>query len=195
MRGIILAFPEIKSAARVRDALLRHGLAVRGIARNGAAALRMTLLEDGGGLIICSANLSDMTAPILFSNLTDDFDMLILSTGPELDAYDFQKEGMYLITLPVISEDLAFYARSLMETRQLPRLGVMSNMNSPTAKDVFSKKAARSAEEKRKIESAKLILMRKERMSEAQAHRFLQKESMIKGMKMSSLAEQILRDS
>ncbi|MBN1892243.1 MAG: ANTAR domain-containing protein [Clostridiales bacterium] len=195
MRGIILAFPEIKTAARVRDALLRHGLAVRGIARDGAAALRMALLEDGGGLIICSSGLPDMTAPILFSNLTDDFDMLILSTGPELDANDYQNEGMYLITLPVISEDLAFYARSLLETRQLPRLGVVSNMNSPIAKDVFSKKAYRSSEEKRKIESAKLVLMRKERMSEAQAHRFLQKESMIRGMKMSSLAEQILRDS
>jgi AmiR/NasT family two-component response regulator len=37
--------------------------------------------------------------------------------------------------------------------------------------------------------------MRKERMSEAEAHRYLQKESMTKGINMAALAEQILRDS
>jgi response regulator NasT len=195
MRGIILAFPEIKTAARIRDALTNHGLAVRGIARDGAAALRLALLEDGGGLIITAPALPDLTAPLLFSNLTDDFDMLILSTGYVMGDYESQKEGMYVATLPVLSEDLAFYVKALLETRQFPRLGATSTMIAPSTKEVFAIKPTRSAEDKRKIESAKLVLMRKERMSEAEAHKYLQRESMLKGTNMVLLAEQILQDS
>ena len=195
MRGIILTFPDITTAARIRDALLCHGIAVRGIARDGAAALRLALLEDGGGLIVSSPRLSDMTAPILFSNLTDDFDMLILSTGFESDPGHNQRDGMYVISLPVISEDLAFYVRALLETRQFPRLGTPNTMNSPAPKEVFAAKTGRSSEDKRRIETAKMILMRKERLSEAEAHRYLQKESMTKGINMATLAEQILRDA
>lgn len=195
MRGIILAFPDITTAARIRDALLRHGIAVRGIARDGAAALRLALLEDGGGLIVSSPALPDVTATTLFSNLTDDFDMLILSTGYEaINSHD-QRDGMYVISLPVISEDLAFYVRALLETRQFPRLGTPSTMNLPMPKEIFAVKPVRSSEEKHRIETAKMVLMRKERMSEAEAHRFLQKESMTKGINMAMLAEQILRDS
>ena len=195
MRGIILAFPEIKTAARIRDALTNHGLAVRGIARDGAAALRLALLEDGGGLIITAPALPDLTAPLLFSNLTDDFDMLILSTGYVMGDYESQKEGMYVATLPVLSEDLAFYVKALLETRQFPRLGATGTMIAPSTKEVFAIKPTRSAEDKRKIESAKLVLMRKERMSEAEAHKYLQRESMLKGTNMVLLAEQILQDS
>lgn len=195
MRGIILAFPEIATAARIRDALLRHGIAVRGIARDGAAALRLALLEDGGGLIVCAPALSDMTAPVLFSNLTDDFDLLILSNGYEAGSGHDSRDGMYIISLPVISEDLAFYVRALLETRQFPRLGAPGTMNLPMPKEIFAVKPVRSSEEKKRIETAKMLLMRKERMSESEAHRYLQKESMTKGINMAMLAEQILRDS
>jgi response regulator NasT len=195
MRGIILAFPDITTAARIRDALLRHGIAVRGIARDGAAALRLALLEDGGGLVISSPALSDVTAQTLFSNLTDDFDMLILTTGIESASGHDPRDGMYVISLPVISEDLAFYVRALLETRQFPRLGAPGTMNLPMPKEIFAVKPVRTSEEKHRIETAKMLLMRKERMSEAEAHRYLQKESMTKGINMAALAEQILRDS
>lgn len=195
MRGIILAFPDIATAARIRDALMRHGIAVRGIARDGAAALRLALLEDGGGLIVCAPSLSDMTAPMLFSNLTDDFDLLILSSGFEPGSGHDSRDGMYTIALPVISEDLAFYVRALLETRQFPKMGAQSTMNLPMPKEIFAVKPVRTSEEKKRIETAKMLLMRKERMSEAEAHRFLQKESMTRGVNMAVLAEQILRDS
>jgi len=176
---------------------MRNGLAVRGIARDGAAALRLALLQDGGGVVLCGPVLSDMTAPILFSNLTEDFDMLVLTTGAETDMGEYQKEGLYRISLPVLSEDLAFYTSALLETRQFPGIGNPgAGTGTPSVpKDVFSEKPARTPEERRLIETAKLLLMRKERMSEAEAHRYLQKESMIKGIKMSELAGQLLRDS
>ena len=44
------------------------------------------------------------------------------------------------------------------------------------------------------ISNAKLVLMNTQDMTELQAHRFLQKESMCTGLKITNLAQKIIND-
>ena len=44
------------------------------------------------------------------------------------------------------------------------------------------------------ISNAKLVLMNTQNMTELQAHRFLQKESMRTGLKITDLAQKIIND-
>ena len=53
----------------------------------------------------------------------------------------------------------------------------------------------RTSEEKLLIEHAKIFLMNKYKISEGQAHKFMQKSSMNKGMKMIEVAKIILQDN
>ena len=54
-------------------------------------------------------------------------------------------------------------------------------------------KKERSEEDKKLIETAKLYLMEKFMMDEAAAHRFIQKQSMNRGLTFSKMAQIILK--
>lgn len=193
MRGIIVAFPDSTAAVKIRDTLISHGLAVRGIAHSGSAVLRLSLLEDGGGVIVCAPTFSDMTTTELFSRLPEDFDFLVLNFGSPLNVEAEEREGLFCLFSPVLAGDLVESVRTLLETRQLPRAN--SKSGNGGQRDVFAKKSTRTPEEIRIIEAAKLLLMKSCHMSEEEAHRYLQKESMQNGRKMQDTAETVLRQS
>ncbi|HHT77084.1 MAG TPA: ANTAR domain-containing protein [Clostridiaceae bacterium] len=190
MRGVIIGFSDQQMASKVRDIMIRYGINVRGIAHNGSALLRLTLLEDGGGLVICGSELKDMTAYQLFTQLSEDFDVLVLSAMPPTGFFPEEAMGLFYLSAPVFSEELAFYSRTLLNTRQMPIAGY--KRDSRPKKDVFEQKTKRSPEEERDIQMAKMVLIDRRHFSEEEAHRYLQKESMQRGLRMATLARQIL---
>lgn len=191
MRGIIVAFPDLANAHKIRDILQNHGFFVRGTATNASMALRFIMSEDGGGLIVCGTHFPDMSSIQLHSLLPDDYDMLQLSSAGNLDLTFGQQEGLYTLALPLHAQDLISSVRMLLETRQLS--SNISRAAAPKAAKADTAPAKRGAEEKRIIDQAKALLMNRNNMSEEEAHRFLQKKSMDTGSKLIDMAMYVLR--
>lgn len=118
MRGVIIGFSDQQMASKIRDIMIRNGINVRGIAHSGSALLRLTLLEDGGGLVVCGSELKDMTAYQLFSQLSEDFDVLVLAAIPPTGFFPEEASGLFFLSAPIFSEELAFYSKTLLDTRQ-----------------------------------------------------------------------------
>ncbi|NLT11351.1 MAG: ANTAR domain-containing protein [Clostridiaceae bacterium] len=190
MRGVIIGFSDQQMASKIRDIMIRNGINVRGIAHSGSALLRLTLLEDGGGLVVCGSELKDMTAYQLFSQLSEDFDVLVLAAIPPTGFFPEEASGLFFLSAPIFSEELAFYSKTLLDTRQMPM--ATYKRESRRKKDVFDQKTLRSPEETRDIQMAKMVLIERRHFSEEEAHRYLQKESMQRGLRMATLARQIL---
>lgn len=192
MRGIIVAFPDLANAHKIRDILQNHGFFVRGTATNASMALRFIMSEDGGGLIVCGTHFPDMTSVQMHSLLPDDYDMLQLSSAGNLDLTFGQQEGLYTLALPLHTQDLISSVRMLLDTRQL-NSNISRSAAPKAAAKTDSAPAKRGAEEKRIIDQAKALLMNRNNMSEEEAHRFLQKKSMDTGSKLIDMAMYVLR--
>lgn len=195
MRSIIVAFPDMTNAHKIRDILAMHDFPVRGLATNGSMALRFISSEDGGGLIVCGPNFPDMTAIQLSSLMPDDYDMLVLSSSGAMNMGYEHKEGLYTLTLPLHTQDLVASVRMLLETRQMYR-NTMRAVKPPVPQ--ASPKGPqtppkRSPEEQRVIDRAKVLLMNRNNMSEQEAHRFLQKRCMDTGTKLYDMALAVLK--
>ena len=193
MRSIIIAFPDIAAAQKIRDILQNHGLPVRGLATNASMALRYIMSEDGGGLVVCGTQFPDMTSTQLHSLLPDDYDMLQLTSVGKLDLTFGQQEGLYTLTLPLHAQDLLSSVRMLLSTRQMCNDVSRSAAAKPNTAKTAAPPAKRGAEEKRVIDQAKALLMNRNNMSEEEAHRFLQKKSMDTGSRLIDMAAAVLK--
>ncbi len=195
MRSIIVAFPDMTNAHKIRDILAMHDFPVRGLATNGSMALRFISSEDGGGLIVCGPNFPDMTAIQLLSLMPDDYDILVLSSSGSMNMGYEHQEGLYTLTLPLHTQDLVASVRMLLETRQMYRntmRAVKPAAAQPTPKGP-QVPPKRSPEEQRVIDRAKALLMNRNNMSEQEAHRFLQKRCMDTGTKLYDMALAVLK--
>jgi two-component system, response regulator PdtaR len=193
MRSIIIAFPDMAIAQKIRDILLRSDFPVRGIATNASMALRFILSEDGGGLIICGAQFSDMTSIQLQSLLPDDYDMLMITAAVNVNSAFGQKEGLYSLALPLHAQDLVSSVRMLLDTRQMYKDISRSAAPKTNAAKDDPAPPKRDTEAQRTIDQAKALLMNRNNMSEQEAHRFLQKKSMDNGLKLIDMAVKVLR--
>ena len=175
MRSIIVAFPDVTIAHKIRDILQNHGFPVRGLANSGSMALRFIQSEDGGGLVVCGSKFPDMSSVQLQSFLPDDYDMLMLVASGNMDLTFGQQEGLYTLALPLHSQDLISSVRMLLETRQMYSNISRAAAPKPAAAKADTPPPKRGADEKRIIDQAKALLMNRNNMSEEEAHRFLQK--------------------
>ncbi len=193
MRSIIVAFSDPDIANKVKTILLRHDLPVRGVASSGAMTLRYTSPGDGGGLIVCGARFTDMAAINLLTMLSDDYDVLMLSSSMSAESSFGHMEGLYMLPLPLQAEDLVSSARMLLQTRQMYKDTTRIRKPSTGQGKPESDAAGRKPEEQRIIEQAKALLMSRNHLSEQEAHRFLQKKSMDTGTKLIDMAMTVLK--
>ncbi len=191
MRSIIVAFPNMDTANKIRSVLVRHGLPVAFVATNGSMALRATSPDMGGGLVICAPQFHDMTAINLFSSLQDDYDMLMFVPSMNMDGFD-HRDGMFFLQLPIRENELVSSVRMLLETRQMYNNPIKAKKVAP--KDPCSPEThKRTQEEQKLIDQAKRILINQNQMSEQEAHRFLQKRSMDTGSRLIDTAMTVIR--
>lgn len=201
MRHLIVAFADQAVAQKVKAVLQSAGLPVRGICTSGSQVLQMAALCEGGGLVICPIRFSDMTANEVISLLSEDFDMLVLVTSRQQSM--ISGSGIFTLTEPVNAAGLINSASQLLETRQLRAAAFMSGPADarPTAVPDQSRKSdtngghGRDMEEQKIIEQAKYLLMNRKRMTEADAHRYLQRRSMESGIRLVDLARRIITPS
>lgn len=169
MKGIIIAYPNKNVAMQIRSMLECEGFYVSHICATGASVLSIAQnLCDG--VVVCPSILSDMSAGSLAENLPVGFDVIALSKNGREEFMG----NLISIPLPMQRDEFLQTVSVLVSTRSS-----------------FTK---RNNNESEIISKAKLILVNNMQISELQAHKHLQRESMNKGKKIVDIAKEIVND-
>lgn len=178
MVNIIVVFPKMEDAKGIRNLLVRHGFSVSGVCTTGTQALHHAdLLHEG--IVICGYHFQDMLYRELHRNLPEQFEMLLVASQRYWEGS--KEEGMVYLPLPIKTNDL------------LNTVDMMAQALMRKKKKWKARPKERSREEKEVIEQAKQILIERNHLSEAEAHRYIQKASMDAGTNMVETAQMILQ--
>ncbi|MGN0535881.1 MAG: ANTAR domain-containing response regulator [Eubacterium sp.] len=169
MKDIIIAYPVKETAMQLRSLLESEGYHVSFVCALGSSVLSIAHgLNEG--VVICASILSDMGAGVLAENLPVGFDVVALSRNGREEYMG----NLINLPLPLNKNDFLETVSVLVSTR--------------------SSFTQRKNDEGEIISNAKLVLMNANGITESQAHKFLQQESMRKGKKMLELAKEIIND-
>lgn len=167
VKDVIVVYPVRETAMSIRALIERGGFHVSHICALGASALKISQTKKQG-IIVCPFVMRDMSSAELANSLPVDFDVVALSkNGTE------QYMGN-MITLPLPIDSNVF----------LRTIGLLVS-----SKSGFTK---RGGDDDEYISKAKQALMSLMGMSETQAHKYLQRESMKSGKKIVRTAMDIL---
>ncbi len=172
----VIAFPTEKMRTTIEDALERGGIQVHCACKSGSEVLR-TIKKLGGGVVICAPRLCDMTADDLAYELSDIAFMLVAGRPADLDMCE--NESVFRISLPAPGAEICGSARILIE---------LDERRSQAMRPV------RPLEEKEIIKRAKELVMERNNISEEQAYRFLQKQSMETSTPLVEIAKIFLKE-
>ena len=169
MKDIIIAYPVKDTAMQLRSLLESEGYHVSYVCAKGSSVLSLAQnLNDG--VVICASILSDMGAGVLAENLPYGFDVISLSKNGREEYMG----NLVNLPLPVNKSEFLQTVSVLVSTR--------------------SSFTQRSVDDSELISKAKLILMQTNDIGEIAAHKYLQKESMKKGRKITEIAKEIIND-
>jgi len=177
MSSVIVVFPKRETSANIRNILVRDGIDVSSICTTGAQALQFADNFDDG-IIICGYKMQDMLYSELREWLPEAFEMLLIAS-PDKWSQGLVK-GVIGLPTPVKVYDLLNTMEMMMQTIQRRR-----RKRREAAKN-------RNFEQKALIAQAKEVLMERNKMTEEEAHRYLQKSSMDSGTNMLETAQMIL---
>lgn len=172
MDNIVVAFANEEAQRRITRLLESDGVSPAGCFFSGADAIR-AIRQLGGGIVVCGFKLRDMTAQDLAASLRDLAMLLVVSSAANLDFCE--GENLFKLATPAARSD--FFA-------SLDLLRRLESRSHPHPH--------RAEEEQRLIRQAKALLMDINRMTEAEAHRFLQKRSMDTGTRLAETAQHII---
>lgn len=176
MGSIIVAMPRLEDAEKISKMLKSRGIEKIDICTTGASVLSR-VHELDSGIIICARSFKDMYCKEISENLPEYFEMLLLTSK---DALEHCPENVTIIEIPFrISELLQSIEHISMDLEQRLRRN-------------RSKSKKRSKEEQAYIDQAKKLLMEKNQMTEQEAFRYIQKNSMDSCTNMVETAQMIL---
>ena len=174
---VIVAFENGANSTRVREILESEGEFSCLVCRS-AAEVKRAAHKQHQCIIVCGFKLADETCEELFHDLRSDCFMLMV--GPRVRLELSENEGIFKLQSPIHRGELLASVRMLTQfQRYIPR------EKGP---------AKRGEEEQLLIARAKAVLMDRHGMTEEQAHRFLQKQSMDNGAKLTDTARLVLAD-
>lgn len=178
MTNIIVAFPKLEDAKSIKNILVRSGFTVVGICTSGAQAL--SLADNlGCGVVVSGYRLSDMIYLQLKEALPTGFEMLLITTPVHQE--ECRGHGVISLSMPIrvhdITNTMEMLLSGLVRRRKKQKTGPKQ----------------RSEEERRVIDEAKAVLMEKNNMTESEAHRYIQKNSMDSGTDMVEYAKMVLK--
>lgn len=169
MKDIIIAYPIKDIALGLRSMLESEGYHVSYVCALGSSVLNFAS-SVSEGVVICASILSDMGAGVLADNLPYGFDVIALSKNGKEEYMG----NLITMPLPIDRGEFIETVAVLVSTRSS-----------------FTQRKGNDAEI---ISNAKLVLMNSRNISETQAHKYLQQESMKTGKKLARLAREILND-
>ena len=174
MVKIITAFENETTALRVKELLEGGGVAACLVCRT-ADQVRRAIRKLPAPVVVCGYKLGDQTAEALLDDLPPASAMLVLAPQDRLDL--LENVDIFRLPAPASRGDLLASVRLLLQVgRRLERYG----------------RPRRDGEEQALIDRAKALLMDRNGLNEAQAHYYLQKESMDSGAKLAQTARLVL---
>ena len=177
MVNIVVAFPRIENAKSIKRILVQSGFSVSAVCTSGAHVLQ-SANELGDGIVICANQLTDMVYQELYQDLPPNMEMLLVASQNVRD----QRE-----TADIMYLSMPLKVHELLRTVEMMEYNIARNRK--------KKKAMlrqRSEEEKEIIRKAKELLMERNSMTEEEAHRYIQKNSMDSGTGLTETAQMIL---
>lgn len=178
MIDIIVVFPKQEDANAIKNLLLRNGYQVAAVCTSGAQVMSV-IDEMDYGLVVCGYRFNDMQYSELFEYLPNTFQMLLLASRNKLE------NG---ITDGVVSVEMPLKAYDLLDT-----LEMMTQAIQRLKKKERYRPKERNVAQKAIIDEAKQLLMKSRNMTEEEAHRYLQKNSMDSGTNMVETARMVLQ--
>ncbi len=176
MANLIVAFPRIDDAKNIKNVLVRNGYTVAAACSTGAQAINYA--EDlMNGIIVCGYRFPDMLAFQLKEQLPAGFDMLMIASS---EYHDPRRSDIVFVSMPLKVHDL------------ISSLEMVSQNQDRRRRKMREAAKTRTDQERGVIEEAKRVLMDRNHMTEAQAHRYIQKCSMDSGINMVETAQMII---
>lgn len=175
MNRLIVAFESETTSKRVCELFAASSIPVRAVCGFGAEVIRMVRYM-GGGVVVCGVKLGDITADELYDDLDGAACVLVVAKPEQLE--NCENPHVFRLPLPVNRYDLASSVRMLTQ---------LSEMNDAPRKPNLA--------EQEKIRKAKEMLGSTRAMTEEQAHRYLQRQSMAQRRRMAEIADDILSGS
>ncbi len=175
MGAILVAMPKHDDSAKVSE-IIRHSDIWEEIfiCDTGSEVLRK--IEDMDiSLVVCTRKLRDMGYEELYNYLPASVSMLMLSKDINTELFS---SNIIVLQMPFRHSDLINSIRMLLPA------GYRRNSRKPVK---------RSGGDKQTIDEAKRLLMDRNNMSEPDAYRYLQKNSMDMGRTLTETAQMILQ--
>ena len=177
MSNIVIAFPKKEVAQNIRKILSQSGYSVQVVCSTGAQALaNVNNLENG--ILICGSRFIDMMYMEIHDYLPPEFQMLLIASPTSIQ--EREVENLVCLELPMKVHEL------------LQTLEMMEGQIRRRRKRFRSIPRQRSEEDRQMIEQAKALLMDRNKFSEEEAHRYIQKRSMENGTGLVEVAQMIL---
>lgn len=177
MIDIIVIFPKQNDGQAIKSLLTRNGYRVASVFTSGAQAKSLMDTLDYG-IVVCGYQFADMLYSELYQDMGETFQMLLLASRTKLDFV--YEDGIVCVEMPLKAYD--FLETLSMMTVALERL----------KKKGREKGRERNVAQKAIIEEAKKLLMENRHMTEEEAHRYIQKNSMDSGTSMVETAQMVL---
>jgi response regulator NasT len=186
MKSVIIAFSNPLLNDWIKTVLNRGGYMIEYTCKTAGEVARVAEFCTSP-VVVCGFQFSDMTAEDLMAVLGGRLAMITVVLPHQRGLVE--RNDMIVLPYPVNSADL------LQAIEQAERTAAQAALS--PAKSVKGKDSAaeRPAEEKLLILKAKEMLMKQFQMTESQAHRFLQKSSMDRGLKIVDAARMVLENS
>lgn len=177
MSDIIVVFPKKEIAVNIRNILVRGGFEVYGVCTTGAQALQLIDRLDEG-IVVCGYRFKDMVYTELRDNVPESFEVLLIASADKWGQN--LAEGVVGLQMPIKVYDLLNTVEMMLRAQQRRR-----RKRREAAKN-------RDPAQKAVIEKAKRLLMERNNLTEEEAHRYLQKNSMDSGTNMLETAQMVL---
>lgn len=177
MLSIIVAFPKMEDAKNIKNILVRNGFEVCATCTSGAQVVGLANELDAG-IVLCGYRLLDMHFSQLHNYLPRGFEMLLIASPTKMGE---------VVNNEIVSLSMPIKTHDLVNTLQM--MTYNCNRRRKKAKDHPKQ---RTEVEKATIAKAKALLMDRNNMSEADAHRYIQKTSMDSGTNAVETAQMIL---
>ena len=171
MARIVISGSSEQSRAQLSRLLSSSGYPVYRLCAS-AGELRRTLNDCDDGLLILAGLPPDCDADELFWDYGQQVQILLIARPPELDACE--SPGIFRLALPTSKQAVLGAVEMLTQ---------LHRMRLPK----------RAADDRQLIEQAKRLLMRRDGLTEPQAHRMLQQFAMNHGLRMADCAAQIIK--
>lgn len=171
---IVVAFTGEEPRRKILRLLAAEGMEAAAVGSSGAEVIRV-VRRMGSAIVICGFYLRDMTVDTLAADLRGLAAVMAVAKASHLELCG----GENLFKLPVPASRSEFFST----------LGLMLDFEAAHLRHPASQ---RREEDQRLIRRAKELLMDVNRMTEEEAHRFLQKRSMERSVKMAEAARWII---